>query len=288
VACFTDQENDPESGLQYFGARYYDPWVGRFMSQDPALIGNASGVTFGRIDSDPQQFNAYSYALNRPTIMVDEDGKFAILVPAVTGLIGGVAGAAGNAIGQVVGNLASGQSAFSDFSFSEVGVAAGVGFVAGAAAPFVATTTAGAVVLGSTANVAQTGINSAISGEAPTAGEIVVSAATGAVGGAIGGKFTAAGGKVAFDEASPDLSSSLARSINESAELASSVRASNLARNALGATASNMSVPGSDSGGTTAGAESPNSASGAAGGARSERSSAGVEQPNRPLGILKW
>jgi len=29
VACFTDQENDRESGLTYYGARYYDPWVGR-------------------------------------------------------------------------------------------------------------------------------------------------------------------------------------------------------------------------------------------------------------------
>ncbi len=28
---FTDQEHDPETNLQYFGARYYDPWVGRFL-----------------------------------------------------------------------------------------------------------------------------------------------------------------------------------------------------------------------------------------------------------------
>jgi RHS repeat-associated protein len=49
---FTDQEHDAESGLQYFGARYYDPWVGRFLEQDPALIGYVPGVTFNRIPGD--------------------------------------------------------------------------------------------------------------------------------------------------------------------------------------------------------------------------------------------
>jgi RHS repeat-associated protein len=72
---FTDQENDPESGLQYFGARYYDPWVGRFMSQDPELISAHTGVTFAAIAGDPRQNNAYSYALNAPTQYVDPSGR---------------------------------------------------------------------------------------------------------------------------------------------------------------------------------------------------------------------
>ncbi len=29
---FTDQEHDGETGLQHFGARFYDPFVGRFIS----------------------------------------------------------------------------------------------------------------------------------------------------------------------------------------------------------------------------------------------------------------
>ena len=59
----------------YYGARYYDPWVGRFLSHDPALIGSVAGVTFDRIGFDAQNFNAYSYVLNRPTVMVDPNGE---------------------------------------------------------------------------------------------------------------------------------------------------------------------------------------------------------------------
>ena len=58
----------------YYGARYYDPWVGRFLSQDPDIVGSAAGVTFHRIGFDPQQFNSYSYVANRPTIATDPTG----------------------------------------------------------------------------------------------------------------------------------------------------------------------------------------------------------------------
>jgi RHS repeat-associated protein len=101
---FTDQENDPESGLQYFGARYYDPWVGRFMSQDPALIGNEAGITFGLIAGDPQQFNVYNYARNAPTVYVDPTGEVAVVVAcaASPACRGSAAGAGGFVVGTLV------------------------------------------------------------------------------------------------------------------------------------------------------------------------------------------
>ena len=70
---FTDQERDAETGLDYFGARYYDPWIGRFMAVDPESLG---GITFARSAVDTQQTNLYSYARNSPSILRDPTGRF--------------------------------------------------------------------------------------------------------------------------------------------------------------------------------------------------------------------
>jgi RHS repeat-associated protein len=72
---FTDQERDAESGLDYFGARFYDAWAGRFLEQDPELGGAEAGSTFERIEGDPRQHNAYSYVLNAPANIVDPTGR---------------------------------------------------------------------------------------------------------------------------------------------------------------------------------------------------------------------
>ena len=67
---FTDQEKDAESGLMYYGARYYDPVIGRFTSVDPVVI-----HTPGAYLLDPQQSNAHSYARNNPLRFVDVTGE---------------------------------------------------------------------------------------------------------------------------------------------------------------------------------------------------------------------
>jgi RHS repeat-associated protein len=72
---FTDQERDAETGLDYFGARYYDPWVGRFLEQDPELLGSTAGSTFERIAGESQYINPHAYVLNRPMQLVDPDGR---------------------------------------------------------------------------------------------------------------------------------------------------------------------------------------------------------------------
>jgi RHS repeat-associated protein len=62
---YTGKEYDDVTGLTYFGARYYDPQVGRFMGVDPAGI---------NVD-DPFTFNRYAYANNNPFRFIDPDGR---------------------------------------------------------------------------------------------------------------------------------------------------------------------------------------------------------------------
>ncbi len=71
---FTGQEYDAESGLSYLGARHYDPFIGRFLAVDPALIGSAAGASFQGIASNSAHLNGHSYALNLPTRLVDPTG----------------------------------------------------------------------------------------------------------------------------------------------------------------------------------------------------------------------
>jgi RHS repeat-associated protein len=65
---FTGKERDAESGNDYFGARYYASTMGRFMSPDRTPYGIAPG--------DPQSWNLYSYARNRPTTAIDVGGAW--------------------------------------------------------------------------------------------------------------------------------------------------------------------------------------------------------------------
>ena len=68
---FTGKERDSESGLDYFGARYYSNGLGRFISAD----WSATPIPVPYADfGDPQSLNLYSYVRNIPTIRIDADG----------------------------------------------------------------------------------------------------------------------------------------------------------------------------------------------------------------------
>lgn len=69
-ATFTGKETDEESSLQYFGARYMDNDIGRFISIDPLLLRAVVSVL-----NDPQSLNSYAYVRNNPIIFVDPDGN---------------------------------------------------------------------------------------------------------------------------------------------------------------------------------------------------------------------
>lgn len=65
---FTGKERDSESGLDYFGARYYGSKIGRFTTVDPAL-------TMQENILDPQRWNRYAYGRDNPLRFVDPDGR---------------------------------------------------------------------------------------------------------------------------------------------------------------------------------------------------------------------
>ena len=62
---YTGKEKDVSTGLYYYGARYYDPEIGRFLTRDTVK---------GSRDS-PQTLNKYIYCLNNPMKYIDPTGN---------------------------------------------------------------------------------------------------------------------------------------------------------------------------------------------------------------------
>ena len=62
--CYTGGIYDEETGLYYLNARYYDPAIGRFISQDSYR---------GELDN-PGQWHLYAYCANNPINYVDYNG----------------------------------------------------------------------------------------------------------------------------------------------------------------------------------------------------------------------
>lgn len=84
----TRREFDSESGFYYYRARYYDPNVGRFLSEDP--IGRFGGTNF------------YRYVRNSPLKLIDPFGYGpwgAGIGGVAGGIVGGILGLTGGAAG---------------------------------------------------------------------------------------------------------------------------------------------------------------------------------------------
>ncbi|MBU0706325.1 LysM peptidoglycan-binding domain-containing protein [Patescibacteria group bacterium] len=75
---FTGKELDDETGLNYYGARYYDPVTGRFITMDPLLLNldKMSQAQRNAFLSNPQNLNMYSYAQNNPIVYNDPTGLY--------------------------------------------------------------------------------------------------------------------------------------------------------------------------------------------------------------------
>jgi RHS repeat-associated protein len=81
---FCGKERDEETGLYHFGARYYAPWLARWISCDSE---DAS--------------NRYLYVSGNPVSLVDPDGRNGGPPPIVTGSYGGAGGIGGDHVHQV-------------------------------------------------------------------------------------------------------------------------------------------------------------------------------------------
>lgn len=68
---FTGKERDSESGLDYFGARYFNSNQGRWLSPDWSDTPDA--IPYANL-SDPQSLNLYGYVHDNPVNRLDPDG----------------------------------------------------------------------------------------------------------------------------------------------------------------------------------------------------------------------
>lgn len=114
---FTGQRHDASTGLYFYGGRYYDPQLGRFIQPDTVV----------QDLSDPQFLNRYSYVRNNPVNMVDPTGNFAFLAVLGAMLVKAAIGAAIGAFTSVALGAATGQI----HSFKDVGRFAAVGAATG-------------------------------------------------------------------------------------------------------------------------------------------------------------
>jgi RHS repeat-associated protein len=162
---FTDQEDDDDIGLYNYGARLYDPVIGRFISPDRLV----------QAPENPQSLNRYSYCLNNPLIYTDPSGEFfwfaaAVFAGALFGA--GMAAATGGniALGALTGAISGAAFFGAGAAIGELGLVTAEGAyvsteaaIAGASIHFAAGTVSG-------------GINAAITG-----GNVGMGAITGGI-----------------------------------------------------------------------------------------------------------
>jgi RHS repeat-associated protein len=90
---FTAKELDEETGLYYYGARYYDPRTSVWQSTDPILEKYLpSGEDKSKLPGMGGVYNSlnlalYSYSHQNPVKFTDPDGKAVILIPIIWGAV---------------------------------------------------------------------------------------------------------------------------------------------------------------------------------------------------------
>jgi RHS repeat-associated protein len=171
---YAGQYADPESGLTYMRARYYDPATAQFLTRDALEV----------LTRQP-----YGYANDNPVTYTDPSGQlfgipdpFTPLASAIGGAVGAVSGAVGYGAGVISGN----QSLSLRGAVGAVAGGAVGGAVTGACVE--ATDALGLAVCGAAAGAASTVVNNAITGQNLTSG-LGIGIALGAVANVVAGQL---------------------------------------------------------------------------------------------------
>ncbi|MEC4728631.1 hypothetical protein HWQ46_24215 [Shewanella sp. D64] len=117
---YTGHLQDEDLGLTYMQARYYDPLIGRFYSNDPLPF------------RDVHSFNRYAYANNNPYKYIDPDGENPLAI------LGGIVGAVGGGVSAALNGGDAKQIFAGAISGGAVGGLAGATFGASLAPSLIA------------------------------------------------------------------------------------------------------------------------------------------------------
>ena len=153
---FTGKELD-KTGLYYYGARYYDPFIGRFITAD----------TIVQAPYDSQSLNRYAYCRNNPINYIDPTGHFWWFIPIIISIVKGAI------IGSLVGGIVA----------AATGTSISQGFLTGAisGAMFGAVGGLGLQGLAHTAAFAAAGAASGAINSSITGGNVGLGAAIGGI-----------------------------------------------------------------------------------------------------------
>ncbi|PKG95671.1 RHS repeat domain-containing protein [Paraglaciecola sp. MB-3u-78] len=160
---YTGHKHDNDIGLTYMQARYYDPVIGRFYSNDPV----------GYTAKNPvMSFNRYLYVNNNPYKYTDPNGEFLFLLP-------------------LIGFLSGGYTAYQ--AAGDMGASGNTQIVAGLGGALTGLFTGGTTALATKA-LALTVVKTTVSSSLATAGKLAAGTVTGAIssgsGQAIGDSLT--------------------------------------------------------------------------------------------------
>lgn len=196
---YCGEYTDIETGYVYLRARYYDPTLGRFISEDSAKDG----------------YNWYVYCGNDPVNRVDPSGEFAVTALLIAIGVGAVIGAGFNMGSQLISNGFD----FSKLDYTSILASGAAGAVSGALGFFTAgicsSTLLGAMAVGAASNTAEYLAYNLVAGNDITWGGVATAAASGAISGAIGYGIGSISNRIASNKANSEYSDDFLEWLNK-------------------------------------------------------------------------